>query len=263
MGVLAGTPEWFDLPLINFYAVVKDACLPLFLMGVGYIDAPISFRPDELYCLRNLAKIIITRDEYAARALQEAGVSSHILPCPALFASLPDKSPPEIKRIGFIIQASKTLNQSIPQDLTDSCVHAVNTLRSDGWHVDVICHYIDEFTQYCRSLSPVRYSYDARDYIGIINDYDLIVSTRLHGAVLANSLGRPAILLNNDARCRGAASLFPFIYPSTPEGICDQIASLKINEVKKLPSWKAHIKEKYLYLLRKAFADANLGINIS
>jgi hypothetical protein len=250
MAVIAGTPEWFGPPMEPFYEAVKAASLPLLILGAGYIDAPIVFSDDELYCLKRLSKVIITRDEYASRALKEAGIDHHLLPCPALFASRQEQISADMGRIGFIIQSSKTVNQLIPSDLTARCIEAVRLLRSEGYQIDVLCHYIDEFAEFARTLSPVRYSYDARDYIDIVEDYDIIISTRLHGAILANSLGRPAILLNDDSRCSGSASLFPFIYPSKVDEIRQKIASLDMNHLKTLPAWKAQIKTQYLDILR-------------
>jgi len=255
LALVAGSPEWFDLPLANFYSAVKTEQLPLFLIGVGYIDAPINFTETELNCLKNLSPVITARDEYASRELAKEGLSSELLPCPALFASSTENIPSEIRRIGFILQTSKTVNQRIPQALTEACILTIKKLRSAKKNVDVICHYRDEFTEFSRTLPPVRYSYDARDYLEILADYDLIISTRLHGAILANSLGKPAILLNmDDSRCNGAAAQFPYIYSVAPDFdlLVNLIDSLKISEWEKLPSWKRDMKNRYLNILKNA-----------
>jgi hypothetical protein len=68
LAVIAGTPEWFGPPLIQFYDAVIKSNLPLFLIGVGYIDAPIKFSARELHCFQKLAQVITTRDEYASQA---------------------------------------------------------------------------------------------------------------------------------------------------------------------------------------------------
>ena len=255
IALIAGTPEWFDLPLTNFYRAVQNEQWPLFLIGLGYIDAPINFSENELYCLKNLSKVITARDEYASRELAKEGIPSELLPCPALFALSTEIIPTKIRRIGFILQTGKTTNQLIPQALTETCINTIKKLRMAGRQVDVICHYIDEFTEFSRTLSPVRYSYDARDYIEILADYDLIISTRLHGAILANSVGKPAILLNvNDSRCNGAAALFPCIYSAPPDYdiLINLIDSLRVSHWKRLPQWKADMKSQYLNILRNA-----------
>jgi hypothetical protein len=256
MAVIAGTPEWMGLPLKGFYKAVKEGNLPLIVLGVGYIDAPITFSEDELYSFRNLLKVVTVRDEYASRAFNEIGIHHEILPCPALFASLNETLPAEIKKIGFIIQTSKTANQSVPEELSHASAHAVKQLRNERFEVELVCHYIDELVEFARSLAPVRYSYDARDYINILNDYDLIISTRLHGAILANSLGKPALMLNTeDSRCKGTLSLFPFIYISGPDAIMDAMSQIDLTGLNRLVDWKAEMKGEYLRLLKSALLE--------
>lgn len=252
MGLIAGTPEWMGIPLKGFYKTVIEGNLPLIMLGVGYIDAPITFSEDELYCFKNQLKVITARDEYASRALNEIGIGHEILPCPALFVSTHETIPADIRKIGFVIQTNKTLNQSVPEELSHACAHIVRKLRVKGFEVEVVCHYIDELVDFSRALSPVRYSYDARDYIDILNDYDLIISTRLHGAILANSLGKPAMILNiDDPRCSGTVSQFPFIYFSSPDLIVDEVTTFETKDLNRIVQWKSQIKERYLLLLQK------------
>jgi len=252
LAVVAGTPEWSGLPLKGFYQTVKKGNIPLILIGVGYIDAPIHFNDDEIYCFRKLLKTAIVRDEYASLALNKIGISHTILPCPALFSSLKETVPAGLRKIGFTIQSNMTENQSVSIETSYACANTVNKLREKGFIVDVICHYIDEFIEFAINLAPVRYSYDASDYLVILDNYDLIISTRLHSAILANSLGKPAMLVNSDSRCTGAASQFPFIYNSTPETIIDDISTFTMKDMNGLIQWKAEIKDKYLLILTEA-----------
>lgn len=252
MAMIAGTPEWMGLPLKGFYRAVIDGNLPLVMLGVGYIDAPITFTKEELYCFKNQLKVITARDEHASRALNEIGIGHEILPCPAIFVSTHETIPADIRKIGFVIQTNKTLNQSVPEELSHACAHIVRKLRVKGFEVEVVCHYIDELVDFSRALSPVRYSYDAHDYIDILNDYDLIISTRLHGAILANSLGKPAMMLNSDdPRCKGTLSQFPFIYTSSPDTIIVDVSTFKREDLDGIVRWKAQIKDRYLSLLQK------------
>jgi len=255
MALIAGTPEWMGSSLKRFYRIVIEGHLPLAMLGVGYIDAPISFTEDELYCFKHQLKVATVRDEFASRALIETDIPHEMLPCPGLFASLHEHPPDAIRKIGFIIQTDKTVNQSVPEELSHACAHTVMRLRSKGWSVDVICHYIDEFVEFARTLAPVRYSYDARDYVDILMDYDLIISTRLHATIIANSLGKPSILFyDGDPRTRGAASLFPFIHISSPDKVLDDIDRLDITSSKELIIWKTQMKERYLAILQKGIS---------
>jgi len=256
LAVVAGTPEWFGLPMIKFYRAIRQSDIPLILLGVGYIDRRIAFSYDELYCFKKLLKLAIVRDEYASRALTEIGVRHELLPCPALFAAaypITRKSRKrEHKKIAFVIQTNRTINQSIPEELVYASICEVKRMRQHGFKVDVICHYIDEFADFSRSLAPVRYSYDSSDYLSIFADYDLVISTRLHGAILANALGKPAILLNIDSRSAGAAKLFPFIYITTPNDLLSQIDKVFNLPIHKLIEWKSKIKAQYITLLKLA-----------
>lgn len=252
VAVITGTPEWFGPPLKGLYKAVREADLPLLVLGVGYVDAPITFTEDEIYCLKNLARIITVRDEYASRAFNEIGIQHNVLPCPALFASMKEDIPNEIKRIGFIIQTNKTVNQSVPEEISHACAYTVKRLREKGFTVDVICHYIDEFIEFARTLAPIRYSYEARDYINILKDYDLIISTRLHGAILANSLGKPAVLLyDDDSRIKGASTLFHYIYISKPDTLLDNLNKIDLSKMNELIEWKGQLKRRYLEILNK------------
>jgi hypothetical protein len=163
-------------------------------------------------------------------------------------------TPKAIKKIGFILQMSKTPNQAIPQDLVRRCLSTIKKIRADGKQIDIICHYIDEFSEFSRVLAPVRYSFDSRDYIEILSEYDCILSTRLHGAILANSLGRPAIMLyKNDPRSRASSDLFPFIYLCEPEEAISRLESFDCVDLQRLPIWKEEIKKQYLSLLKSVF----------
>lgn len=250
LAVIAGTPEWFGLPMKGFYNAVRAESIPLVLLGVGYIDASISFSEDELFCMRNLLRVATTRDEYASRALRNVGITHKLLPCPALFASEHENVPHMIKKIGFVIQTNKTINQSIPEELIHASIYIIRQLRKKGFIIETICNYIDEFCEFANSLKPVRYSYEALDYIETVNEYDLIITTRLHAAILANSLGKPAILLNNDSRCIGAVKQFPYIFLTMPDNIFRKIENIKLESLKNISFWKSQIKKEYYSLLR-------------
>ena len=239
IAVIAGTPEMVCPPLLKFYHAVKKSSLPLFLLGIGYIDAPITFSEEEQYCFKNLLKTAIVRDEYASRSLSSIGIEHQILPCPALFASKKEKSVSKFNNIAFILQTDKTTCQSISTKLIHSSILAIRKLRLQGFNLDVICHHIDEFVDFARNLEPIRYSFDSSDYLEMLSHYDLVISTRLHGAILANSLGKPAIMINTgDTRCKGAISLFPFIYSTDLNTLSDTINKIKINTTDQLIEWK-------------------------
>lgn len=250
--IIAGTPEWFGAPLQRFYAAIREYETPLLLLGVGYVDRPVEFSDDETYCLQNLTRAVTTRDEYASTALAALDVSHQVLPDPALFAADREYYPDQARRLAFVLQSDETVNQAVSSKLAYAGWHAALAAQARGHEVDIVCFYVDEAVRFLRQQPlPVRYSYNAQDYLALLAEYDVIVSTRLHGAIVANSLGKPAILFNPDPRCLGAASLFPFIYVTEPQGIGDRLAQIDLGQVRdELPRWKAQIREQYLTVLR-------------
>ena len=48
--------------------------------------------------------------------------------------------------------------------------------------------------------TQIHYAYDAADYLAIYERFDLIVTTRVHGAGLAASLGIPGFLIGHSVR---------------------------------------------------------------
>jgi hypothetical protein len=265
MAVIAGSPEWYGNPLKRFYSLVREYNIPLLVLGVGYNfgaptaqfdpesgEAVIDFSDDEIYCLRHLAQLTTTRDSYASRALSKVGIPHYVLPCPALFAADKESPANEIRRVAFILQSAEG-NQKISGQIVHGALTAISELRAKGLEVEVVCYYIDEFMEYLPILSPIRYSYDAREYLGILGSFDVVVSTRrLHGAILGNSLGKHVVLIaNGDIRCRSGAKLFPFISVVEAKDVIPTLERISVGEVnKRLIDWKLESKESYLRLLR-------------
>jgi len=282
IAVIAGSPEWYGDPLKRFYSLVREYNIPLLVLGVGYNfgtptaqfdlesgEAVIDFSDDEIYCLRHLAQLITTRDDYASRALSRVGISHYVLPCPALFAA--DQGSPinEIRRVAFILQSAEGV-QKISGQIVHGALTAISELRAKGLEVEIICHYIDEFMEFLPVLSPIRYSYDAREYLDILGSFDVVVSTRrLHGAILGNSLGKPAVLISNgDIRCRSGAKHFPFIYVVHAKDVVGTVERISVGEISKhLIDWKLESKESYLRFLRpvteKILQHFNRGVSPS
>jgi hypothetical protein len=259
LAVVAGTPEWTGLPMVAFYHLVREGRLPLILLGAGYIDKPIMFSEPEKHCFRNQLKIAVVRDANAQRALEQIGVTARRLPCPALFASPEEPPRPGGKRIGFILQNDAVVNQSVSTELMHASLALIKQLSTAGFNVEAVCHYVDEFRKFSGHVKPIRYSYDARDYLDILAEYDLVITTRLHGAILANSLGRPSILLNQgDSRCESAAALFPFIKLGRPDTLLGNAAELMADfQSEALHTWKTQVKADYLTMLQPVVGTRN------
>lgn len=252
MVVIAGTPEWHGLPTQSLYSLLRQQKIPIIILGVGFIDAIIEFSEDELYCFRKCAKIITTRDIYASNAFTSYKIPHVILPCPALFAANNVNNIQQQKRLGIIIQSDYGSLHKISKELMDSGISIAKTMKNKGYDVEFICFYIDEFINFISRHFPfpIRYSYDSNDYINILHEYDIIISTRLHGAILANSLCKPAFLINKDSRCTSTASFFPYIYQADSENIPAIIERIGENNLNlEIADWKESVRNKYFELL--------------
>jgi hypothetical protein len=203
--IIAGSPEWMG----NALQPLFSSCLnkkQISFLGIGNTSNKVNLTNLDIQTLRN-AKIIITRDEITKQSLLNYKIKSITLPCPAFYASKITKNIEKINKIGFVIQSNEIESQKISKDLMQKSLDIYNKLK-DIYEVNFIYHYINELFNI-----PFKgdYSYDAKDYINIYNKYDLIITTRLHGAVLASSLGIPSILLNTDARCISCSNQIPYI----------------------------------------------------
>ena len=252
LAVVAGTTGWLGKPMMSFYGLVREYAIPLVMLGVGCVDAAVTLSQDELYCFRELAEVIAVRDRFASATFSSLNVAHRLLPCPALFAARQEQFSTGVRKVAFILQTDKTLNKGVPTELKNASLAAAIDAARRKLDVEIVCFYRDEAAEFIsKEVLPVRYSYNSYDYLATLRGYDVIVSTRLHGAILANSLGKPAVLLNRDPRCEGAAALFPFIFLSNPESVGARLEEIDIDAVnKQLPPWKAKIRQEYLDLLR-------------
>lgn len=209
--VFAGSPEWYGKPLaaLTKPLAVSRRIRPAYI-GVGAFDYGCKFTPDDVACLRK-ACVIVCRDQNAAREVKRIGLKPVTLPCPAFFAA-PEPATPKTGgkpvKIGVCFQTDQTVNQNVPGPLFKAVTDLIGQLRQK-YEVEAVAHYRDEFFHASKIGVPVRYSYDARDYASIYSGYDAVVSTRLHGAIMAAGCGVPALMVNPSSRATGAASLFP------------------------------------------------------
>lgn len=243
--IIAGTPEWFGKPLrALFEQIIKDGRAAVFL-GIGYVKDVINFSQLDVEVL-NKAELITTRDLFARNCCERIGVNVKTLPCPCLFASKKEKVISG-KKIGVVYQSDRTINQSISLKLKCILDELINELGAG-----VICHYTDEYFEALNKYKTLYYSFDAMDYLDIYKEFDLIISTRLHGAITAVSCGVPAILLTeNNPRIMGAAKIIPVIkIASDAKEVLNLINEVDLEEVSKtIIDFKKSIKNEYINIL--------------
>jgi polysaccharide pyruvyl transferase WcaK-like protein len=208
LAVFAGTPSWSSRENLPMYRAIREAALPACYLGIGgfptLADPSFVFPPAIDRTLRE-ALLITTRDRKAYELLK--GYGAHYLPCPALLSSPMEKRIDQVATIGLIYSAWRThKSHSVPKASHEKLVELYKTIRTaygDKVRIVFIAHYIDELPEIREHFgkdAQACYSYDAREYIDIYRECDLVVGARVHGIGMAASLGIPGLHLGHDGR---------------------------------------------------------------
>ena len=168
--------------------------------AMGYPELPERDRR-----LLERAALVTVRDEACAALL--APLAPILLPCPSLFAAPEARPRGPSRRIALSMQGVGERNpQRIGRETFDFA-HTLFAALAERHECALVCHYIDEVAD----LRPlfgdqveIRYAYDAADYLGLYDSFDLTVTTRVHGAGLAASLGIPGFLIGHSPRAATA-----------------------------------------------------------
>lgn len=253
--ITAGTPEWAGPHLQTLFE--RHANAKWLFLGIGGGEAPPQLHGYERDVLGRA--FIVTRDLTTAEALRASGIECRTMPCPALFAADTEASPRQLHRIAVVLQGDRVPNQAVSSELKAG-LEALIPRLSERWDVDVVCNYIDEFLEYSRTLTvSVRYHYDAAEYERVLFDYDLVVTSRLHSAILANSLLKPAIVVNPSKRIESAVALFPHIERCGAEDVIARMEAMDFQpSVRQLFNWKRRTEDEYLRLLREGLSQHGL-----
>lgn len=214
--VFAGTPAWYSRQLKPLYDLIERKNLPVIYLGIGGLDADparVILDPAVVNALKGAAAVIV-RDENAFRALNE--YRPELLPCPALYASAKEKTIVSVKKVALIHSCcTSAFNHSKLTDKNQEIlVLAYKRLLAHyrgQLDFEFVVHYIDDLEDANRIFGkdvPVRYSYDARDYIDVYQQFDLVIGPRVHGIGLAASCGVPGIHFAHDALRSPAANGF-------------------------------------------------------
>lgn len=255
--VMAGTPEWLGPHLEPLALIRHTSAAPVFYLGIDYPSAELPLSPADREMLAQ--SLVVARGPMARQALETLGIRAHLLPCPALFSASTEYPARTLRRIGIVLQSDRVANQSISPELKCRMLALVSRLR-ERYSVKVICNYIDEFLEFSPAADcPVCYSYDSNDYFAYLADCDLVVSTRLHSAIVANSLLKPAILTNAEPRVTSAVEPLPHVVVCEPEAVPGILEHFDIDPaVRNLFNWKREQEAQYLELLRGALHEHGL-----
>jgi hypothetical protein len=205
LAVFAGTPEWFGFMAEPLVESLGESDTPCIYLGIGSFESTqgLTFErfPEADKRLLRKAALITVRDPECGRFL--APLATHHLPCPALFASKVSTQRTGKKRIALSTQCvAGTGQHGIEKSIHDFSV-ALFTILARKYECTLICHHVDELSRLREPLGGVLdfyYSYDPADYLAACDQFDLTVTTRVHGAGLFASLGIPAFLIAHSAR---------------------------------------------------------------
>ena len=210
LAVFAGTPEWAGTVTAPLVDALLAAGTPTLYLGLGAFEriGAMSYAglPERDRRLLQRADLVTVRDEACAAFL--APISPALLPCPSLFAApaaRPRGGPP---RIALSMQGVGETNPQRIERETFDYARTLFAALAERFACTLVCHYVDEVAE-LRALFgdglEIRYAYDAADYRDIYDEFDLTVTTRVHGAGLAASLGIPGFLVGHSPRAATAA----------------------------------------------------------
>lgn len=209
LAVFAGTPEWAGTVTAPLVDALLAAGTPTLYLGLGAFEriAAMGYAelPERDRRLLERAALVTVRDKACAALL--APFSPSLLPCPSLFAApaaRPRGGPP---RIALSMQGVGETNPQRIERETFDYARTLFAALAERFACTLVCHYVDEVAE-LRALFgddlKMRYAYDAADYLDIYDGFDLTVTTRVHGAGLAASLGLPGFLIGHSVRAATA-----------------------------------------------------------
>jgi polysaccharide pyruvyl transferase WcaK-like protein len=113
--------------------------------------------------------------------------------------------------------------------------------------MDTLCLHVKEFEYYYGRLDgTAHYAASPPEFSRIVSQYDRVISTRLHGAIGALSLGIPAVVVTDgDFRIETASRMFGMTLPiakTIKEGLTTRTVEPKIIEAAKRILWDKYVE---------------------
>lgn len=245
MVVLAGSPEWYGGPMKSLYeAITKyNPHIPLLALGIGLghqwgtlteLDKQVLSRPETK---------IITRSEETTAMLLKEGIKSKAMVCPALFAF--DQDLPNYRNGTILILQKPGYSW---HEVNEATLTGPSIMDLNNAGFSVLCLHVKEFEYYSNLGIHPQYAGSPDAFASIVSRYRKVVSTRLHGAIGALSLGIPAVVVSNgNFRIETCASMFGSYLPvasNVAEGL--EVDTHKVIQPMKDKAREAWLKELYI-----------------
>ncbi|MDF1813922.1 MAG: polysaccharide pyruvyl transferase family protein [Verrucomicrobiales bacterium] len=269
LAVFAGTPEWFGSmvqPLVEKLAD-ENCAVPVIYLGIGGFEGRDSLTFDKLpghdQELLKKAALVTVRDSQCEKLLQP--VDPLRIPCPALFASPFEKQRLKLGRVALSTQPRDSRQPSPRMDTWDFSQELFRKLI-EKMDCEVVCHYHDEIEPMSKLGVPVHFSYDAADYAEIYDQFDLTVTTRVHGAGMCASLGIPAFALQHSTRSETADGFLAEGIDMSSESVDEVMQRIGNFDVAKrsaeILGHKIQVRQKYHNLIQDSLAPALATIGV-
>jgi glycosyltransferase involved in cell wall biosynthesis/ADP-heptose:LPS heptosyltransferase/predicted O-methyltransferase YrrM len=267
--VIAGLSAGKEIKDLYNWIIENDLLDRVYLIGAGYentyVDKNISQEP-EATIFRN-ARIITGRTQNKPNFITELGLPYHHINCPAMLSvenvkDIPAKK--NIETIGFSIQLPHRVG--IVNHCCDASMYklAAHTLLEllPRYNVEIIAHHKEEYFHFLNLVKghdiPVFFSSFYQDLFDIYRRYDLVISTRLHACIFANSHGIPGIIINDTDRHTHCAKGFPHLaWINTREKLYHELENICRQDLRQIANdnkeFKENLMQKYLRVLAGPF----------
>jgi len=218
--IVAGSPQWYGNSVRWLYESLGDTSISFFGIGIGEC-ASMNLSELDIKVLKQ-AKIIVTRGEDCKQQLALHGIQAITRVCPAIFAGQPEIV------AGDRVCGVLTVHRPNKTEKTITVEEQVELFRKFNPD-EVIVHHLDEVEIAQKFFDKVWYTYNPDDYSGIYRRFDVIVSSRLHGAIFGMAHGRPSFLIDvGSRRCQDVAAQIPLLDFCKPAEVNRRLAQLDI-----------------------------------
>lgn len=258
--VFAGTPEWFGNPTAPLYKEIERRHVPSLFLGLGAGRDPKHLNKTEKKVLNADTSFVSNRSNTLAEELNQEDVKGvHTLPCPAVLCVKGTEYAPRQKtgKIGFLLQTTEVSCQNSKISFAQEFF---NLLPNPNY--ELLASYIAETRVAAQKSIKARFSFEPQDYFAIYQDYDFLITTRLHGALSALSAGIPAILVTEptNERVQTAAVLYKEVLPVADSvgGALEILKAYQSDAVyeahrRKIFDFKSSVEKCYISLLEDFF----------
>lgn len=240
--LLTGAGEWNGPSLELLFGLLAKSRVPLMALGLSLPAGGRALSRTEVLSFKRYSSLVVARDPVTRNYFKQYGIEPPLLPCPSLFAGLKHVPEPREKRITFF------LSGNLGEAWTRETCRRLEALR-DEYDVTILCPTAESFMRFSLMFGKkAHYSYDATDYLGWMAGADVVVADHVVACTAANSVGRPAVLLEPRSEDPSARGQLPFVLPATQESLGNALAELVAKPLlaKTIETWRDKIRSEWL-----------------